>query len=69
MERRRTQMSVRFPEDLHGELEAFAEETDRSLNGAVNWLLRAALRAEDSVAAHPSRHQTTVASSKEEGGE
>ena len=38
-------ISVRLPQDLHDALKAAAGEDERSLNGEILWLLRAALSA------------------------
>jgi len=36
-------LNLRLPDDLHAALKAAADEDQRSLNGEILWLLRAAL--------------------------
>jgi hypothetical protein len=38
-------ISLRLPADLHAALKAAAEADERSLNGEILWLLKAALAA------------------------
>ena len=39
------QLNLRLPDDLHAEVAAAAEQDERSINGEIIWLLKAALRA------------------------